>query len=146
MRLAGLLARPELILEKLPQNKAAIVTNATVAPLYLASLKGALESRGVNVVSVTVPDGEAYKTWETLNRIFDTLLEHPLVSVEGRELRIVWRRAGGVRPSSPGNRTLQEGEPGHRPVQGTTLSSRRLTGPVSTLLVTVVVQQGVLGL
>jgi 3-dehydroquinate synthase len=73
---AGLLARPELIVEKLPQKKAAIVTNATVAPLYLASLRGALESRGVNVVSVTVPDGEAYKTWETLNRIFDTLLEH----------------------------------------------------------------------
>jgi len=73
---AGLLARPELIVDKLPQNKVAIVTNATVAPLYLESLRRALESRGVNVVSVTVPDGEAYKTWETLNRIFDTLLEH----------------------------------------------------------------------
>jgi len=73
---AGLLARPELIVETLPQKKAAIVTNSTVAPLYLASLQTALESRGVNVVSVTVPDGEAHKTWETLNRIFDTLLEH----------------------------------------------------------------------
>jgi len=73
---AGLLARPELIVEKLPQKKTAIVTNATLAPLYLARLQGALESRGVSVVSVTVPDGEAYKTWETLNRIFDALLEH----------------------------------------------------------------------
>jgi 3-dehydroquinate synthase len=72
---AGLLARPELIVEKLPQKRAAIITNATIAPLYLAILQGALESRGVNVVSVTVPDGEAYKTWETLNRIFDALLE-----------------------------------------------------------------------
>jgi 3-dehydroquinate synthase len=30
----------------------------------------------VGVVSITVPDGEAFKTWDTLNRIFDALLEH----------------------------------------------------------------------
>ena len=73
---AGLLARTELIVERLPQKSAAIVTNATVAPLYLAALQGALEERGVRVVGITVPDGEAFKTWETLNRIFDALLEH----------------------------------------------------------------------
>ena len=73
---AGLLARPELIAETLPQKKAAIITNATVAPLYLARLRGALESRGVGVVSITLPDGEEHKNWETLNHIFDALLEH----------------------------------------------------------------------
>ncbi|MGH8621431.1 MAG: 3-dehydroquinate synthase family protein, partial [Burkholderiales bacterium] len=73
---AGLLARPGLIVEKLPQKDAAIITNATIAPLYLAQLVSALESHGVRVVSITVPDGEEYKTWETLNRIFDALLEH----------------------------------------------------------------------
>ncbi|MGH8633740.1 MAG: 3-dehydroquinate synthase family protein, partial [Burkholderiales bacterium] len=73
---AGLLARPELIVERLPQKKAAIVTNSTVAPLYLAALRRALEARGVSVVSVTLPDGESHKTWNTLNQIFDALLEH----------------------------------------------------------------------
>ncbi|MGH8701209.1 MAG: 3-dehydroquinate synthase family protein, partial [Burkholderiales bacterium] len=73
---AGLLARPELMVERLPQKKAAIVTNSTIAPLYLASLRRALEARGVSVVSVTLPDGESHKTWNTLNQIFDALLEH----------------------------------------------------------------------
>jgi 3-dehydroquinate synthase len=73
---AGLLTRAELITARLPQQKAAIVTNATVAPLYLASLSHALETRGVSVVSVVLPDGEAYKTWETLNSILDALIEN----------------------------------------------------------------------
>jgi 3-dehydroquinate synthase len=73
---AGLLARPELIVERLPQKKTAIVTNSTIAPLYLAALQRALESRGVGVMSVTLPDGESHKTWDTLNQIFDALLEH----------------------------------------------------------------------
>ena len=73
---AGLLARPELIVERLPQKTAAIVTNTTIAPFYLAALRRALERCGVSVVSITLPDGESFKTWETLNRIFDALLEH----------------------------------------------------------------------
>jgi len=73
---AGLFARPELIVEKLAQKKAAIVTNSTIAPLYLAPLKHALEAGGVSVVSIVLADGEAHKNWETLNRIFDALLEH----------------------------------------------------------------------
>jgi len=73
---AGLLARAELIAGRLPKQKAAIITNTTVAPLYLAPLQRALEARGVEVVPITLPDGERHKNWETLNRIFDTLLEH----------------------------------------------------------------------
>jgi 3-dehydroquinate synthase len=46
-----------------------------VGPLYLASLARALETRGVEVASITLPDGEQHKDWETLNRIFDALLE-----------------------------------------------------------------------
>ena len=48
---AGLLARAELIVERLPQKKAAIITNTTVAPLYLAPFQRALEARGVEVVA-----------------------------------------------------------------------------------------------
>ena len=53
---AGLLARAELIAERLPKKKAAIVTNVTVAPRYLAPLQRALEARGVEVVPITLPD------------------------------------------------------------------------------------------
>jgi 3-dehydroquinate synthase len=73
---AGLLAHAELITTTLPQNKVAIVTNTTLAPLYLEPLSRALEARGVNVVPVLLPDGEAYKNWETLNKIFDALIEN----------------------------------------------------------------------
>ena len=73
---AGLLARADLITERLRKKKVAIITNTTVAPLYLAQLQRVLESRGVAVVPITLPDGEAHKNWETLNRIFDALLEH----------------------------------------------------------------------
>jgi 3-dehydroquinate synthase len=72
----GLIERPDLILERLPQKKAAIVTNSTVAPLYLARLRRALEARGVAVVEVILPDGEQHKDWATLNGIFDALLEN----------------------------------------------------------------------
>lgn len=72
----GLLANPELITAKLPQQKVAIITNATLAPLYLAALSHALETCGVSVVSVVLPDGEAYKNWQTLNSIFDALIDN----------------------------------------------------------------------
>jgi 3-dehydroquinate synthase len=72
---AGLLGRAELIVERLPQKRAAIITNATIAPLYLAPLRHALEARGVNVVPLTLPDGETYKSWDTLNQILDALIE-----------------------------------------------------------------------
>jgi 3-dehydroquinate synthase len=45
-----------------------------VAPLYLAQLTASLKGGGVTVAQVVLPDGEAYKNWETLNLIFDALL------------------------------------------------------------------------
>jgi len=72
----GLLGRPALIAERLPQRKVALITNTTVGPLYAAGLRAALESRGIAVVPVTLPDGEAYKDWKTLNAIFDALLDN----------------------------------------------------------------------
>lgn len=52
-----------------------IVTNSTVAPLYAQALRGALQGLHQQVSVVELPDGEAYKDWESLNRIFDHLLE-----------------------------------------------------------------------
>jgi 3-dehydroquinate synthase len=70
----GLLSQPDLIVPHLLQKRVMVVTNTTVAPLYLAQLTATLESAGVKVATVVLPDGEAYKNWETLNLIFDALL------------------------------------------------------------------------
>jgi 3-dehydroquinate synthase len=50
-----------------------VVTNTTVAPLYLARLERALQ--GKRVASLALPDGEQHKTLATLNRVFDALVE-----------------------------------------------------------------------
>jgi len=70
----GLLSQSGLIAPHLLQKRVMVVTNTTVAPLYLAQLTATLESAGVKVAKVVLPDGEAYKNWETLNLIFDALL------------------------------------------------------------------------
>lgn len=70
----NILCQTDLITANLPQKKVAVVTNTTVAPLYLESLASALNSCGIEVIRIVLPDGEAYKNWETLNRIFDALL------------------------------------------------------------------------
>jgi len=67
-----LLSTPELFLPYLAGRQVAIVTNETVAPLYLEQLSKALE--GCSVLPVVLPDGEAHKNWETLQQIFDALL------------------------------------------------------------------------
>ena len=72
----GLLSDAALLEPHLDLPKAAIVTNTTVAPLYLQRLSGALQSKKVNVISIVLEDGERYKDWATLNRIYDALLEH----------------------------------------------------------------------
>ena len=73
---AKLLSDPGLILPHLPQKHVAIVTNTTVAPLYLELLSQGLTQHGVKVIPIILPDGEQYKTWETLNLIFDALLRN----------------------------------------------------------------------
>lgn len=50
-----------------------IVTNDTVGPLYLEKVKGCFPGKAIDVV--TLPDGEQFKDWQTLNLIFDALLE-----------------------------------------------------------------------
>jgi 3-dehydroquinate synthase len=72
----GVLAQTALLLPHLMQPRVAVVTNATVAPLYLEPLARALEGAGVQVVRAIVPDGEEHKNWQSLNAIFDVLLSH----------------------------------------------------------------------
>lgn len=70
----GLLERADLLLPLLAQPKVVIVTNTTVAPLHLERIAGPLRQAGVDVFAVELPDGEQYKTWESLNVVFDALL------------------------------------------------------------------------
>ena len=70
----GLLGRADLILAELKSARLAIVSNDTVAPLYLAALADPLRAAGVKLTEIILRDGEQYKNWETLNRIFDALL------------------------------------------------------------------------
>jgi 3-dehydroquinate synthase len=49
-----------------------IVTNETIAPLYLAKLQSALQGR--RVATLILPDGEQHKTLATYSRILDALI------------------------------------------------------------------------
>ncbi|MES2952662.1 MAG: 3-dehydroquinate synthase [Pseudomonadota bacterium] len=55
-------------------DTALIVSNVTVGPLYARRLQTTLERQYKTVHVVTLPDGEEYKNWQTLNLIFDALL------------------------------------------------------------------------
>ncbi len=70
---SGLLNQPELLTRHIKGRSAAVVSNETVAPLYLGRLDPALGD--LKHHAVVLPDGEQYKSLETLNRIFTELLE-----------------------------------------------------------------------
>jgi 3-dehydroquinate synthase len=57
---------------------AAIVTNVTVAPLYYEQVKVSLSKAGFEVHKIELPDGEEFKNSDTLNRIYDKLLDDGL--------------------------------------------------------------------
>ncbi len=57
-------------------QSALIVTNTTVGPLYAEQLHKALVGKYAQVHTVVLPDGEEFKTWQSLNLIFDALLAH----------------------------------------------------------------------
>ena len=68
-----LLSMKSLFVDQIQGRQVMIVTNKTIAPLYLDQLTSILD--GFNVQSVILPDGEEFKTLETLNKVFDALLE-----------------------------------------------------------------------
>ncbi len=72
----NLITDVSLILPYLKRKHVAIVTNITVAPLYLNQLSQSLQSAGVTVIPIILPDGEAYKNTATLNTIYDVLLQN----------------------------------------------------------------------
>jgi len=71
----GILRGSEWLAPLVRNKSVAIVTNTTVGPLYLETVKKSLAELGIQPLEIVLPDGEAFKNWETLNRIFDALLE-----------------------------------------------------------------------
>lgn len=68
----GLLGQAQLFERHIAGRQIAIVTNDTVAPLYLEALCHTLAK--YSITPIILPDGEAFKNWETLQLIFDALL------------------------------------------------------------------------
>jgi 3-dehydroquinate synthase len=87
----GLLDDPQVWSTVPASDQALIVTNTTVAPLYAQRLKRALSARHRVVHVVELPDGEAFKDWQTLNLIFDALLRN----VSDRKT-VLYALGGGV--------------------------------------------------
>lgn len=68
-----LLGRPELVEPYVTGHQVMLVSNETVAPIYLEQVRQAFAK--FQCETVILPDGEEYKNLETLNLIFDALLE-----------------------------------------------------------------------
>lgn len=71
----GILNDEGLLAPHLGGGKVVVVSNQTVAPLYLGRLQATLARLGVDALPVVLPDGERFKNWETLNLVFDALLK-----------------------------------------------------------------------
>ncbi len=69
------LAAEQLLENYIRSKQVMIVTNTTVAPLYLAHYEHALQRLGKHVAVCILPDGEQYKDLHHLNLIFDALLD-----------------------------------------------------------------------
>jgi 3-dehydroquinate synthase len=69
-----LLGEPGLVAPYVTGNQVMLVSNETVAPLYLEQAQAAF--RDFETRTVILPDGEQYKTLQTVEKIFDALLEH----------------------------------------------------------------------
>jgi len=69
---SDLLTRTELFPPHIHGKQVCVVTNETIAPIYLETLKLTLRDYQLSVV--VLPDGEAHKNLDTLNQIFTGLL------------------------------------------------------------------------
>ena len=69
---SGLLDQPELLRDLIPARDILILSNTTVAPLYLDALSASLKPK--RVVEVVLPDGESHKTLANVSRVLDVLV------------------------------------------------------------------------
>jgi 3-dehydroquinate synthase len=70
---SDLISNPEFFAQHIKGSRVMVVSNTTVAPLYLEQLKKALVD--FNVSEVILPDGEEFKTLDVLNQVYTALLK-----------------------------------------------------------------------
>jgi 3-dehydroquinate synthase len=70
---SDLISNPEFFAQHIKGSRVMVVSNMTVAPLYLEQLKKALVD--FNVSEVILPDGEEFKTLDVLNQVYTALLK-----------------------------------------------------------------------
>ena len=68
--------QPAALLAPYISGQAVIVSNETIAPLYLTELQHQLQQADIDYHSIILPDGEQYKNWDSLNHVFTELLSH----------------------------------------------------------------------
>ena len=71
---ADLLTEVDLLTGYIRGNSALVVSNSTVAPLYLAKIQASLNALNIRHDCVILDDGEQHKTIATVEKIIDTLL------------------------------------------------------------------------
>ncbi len=59
-----------------------VISNVTVAPLYLATVRQSLVAAGWEVLDYLLPDGEQYKNMATWSAMMDALMQHQLARNE----------------------------------------------------------------
>ena len=70
---SALLGKPHPVFDRCNSGTILIVSNETVAPLYMDALAASLT--GANIHSLILPDGEAYKTSEYWSQIIEKLVD-----------------------------------------------------------------------
>ena len=71
---AGLISKSDLFRPFIAGQSIYIVSNTTVAPLYSKRLVETISGDAKSVHEIILPDGESYKDWATIQKIFDALL------------------------------------------------------------------------
>jgi 3-dehydroquinate synthase len=70
-----LVAKTDLLTRHIQGRSALLVSNTTVAPLYLEPVAGSLDAAGIRHDNIVLDDGEQYKTLDSISRIIDLLLQ-----------------------------------------------------------------------
>ena len=72
----GLIAQAgALLVPLLAQPRVVVMTNPVVSSFWLAPLQRSLSASGIASESLAIPDGEAFKSWSTLQDVLTRLLE-----------------------------------------------------------------------
>lgn len=74
---SGLFEEPASFLPLKAGDQAMLVTNETLAPIYLDRVRHALEQTGVRVDQVILPDGEQYKTLSVMEQVLPHYCKSP---------------------------------------------------------------------